>query len=159
MKSSFFEKIKRSKPFEKSDIFIYSALAIAIAILFVLFVIVPAIKPTNGFAVYKDGQTVLTYSLDEKKLEVLPEFISLVDVKENENGITITIYDNADKLGYNVIFIDKKSNTAKVTKSNCSSSKECVHSPAISNTGAIYCAPRGIKISPISGDFLPPIVG
>jgi hypothetical protein len=160
LKSSFFEKIKRTKPFEKSDIFIYLALVIVIAILFIFFVIIPTVKKPNGFAVYKNGKTVLTFSLDDKKLEILSDFIALTDVDENENGITIIVYENADKLGYNTIYIDKKNRTAKVIDSNCSNSKECVHSPTISNTGAIFCAPRGLKITPISGDeFLPPIVG
>ena len=88
------------------------------------------------------------------------DFSDFVLLTETDDGYTLTIYTSNDKTGFNVIFINTKESSVKIIESTCSVSKDCVYSPAISNSGAIYCAPHGIKIIPngTSGN-IPPIVG
>ena len=133
---------------------------IIISVLFVLFLFAPRKSATNGFLITKHNQTVCSFNYAQKKLTVKQDYTELVTLTETDNGYLITVYTSSDKLGKNVIFVDVKNNTVKVIESTCSISKDCVHSPAISKSGAIYCAPHGIKIIPNgSSGNIPAIVG
>ena len=62
--------------------------------------------------------------------------------------------------GYNVIEIDIKERTVCVTDANCSSRKDCVHSPAITAAGGtIVCAPHRLVISAAGVSPDRPVVG
>jgi hypothetical protein len=152
-------KIKNSL-FRKADIIIYVALTIVVSLLLVFFVFLPMNKHTSGFIVSVEGKTCLTYRFQGDILSIEGEFTSKVDVKEVDGGYQITVYHSQDKSSYNQIYIDVNNKTAKVTESSCSVSKDCVHTPSISNSGVIYCAPHALKILPIESDgFIPPSVG
>lgn len=146
--------------FRKADLIIYAALAAVVVFLLVFFVFLPISKPVNGFIVSVKGKTCLTYRFQNDLLTVEAEFESNVDVKEVDGGYQIIVYHDHEKSSFNHIFIDVKNKTAKVTESSCSVSKDCVHSPSISSSGVIYCAPHTLKIVPIDSDgFIPPTVG
>ena len=61
--------------------------------------------------------------------------------------------------GFNLIFINTIERYAKMQDSTCSHSKDCVHSPSITNSGIIYCAPHGSKITLLGTNDIPPWTG
>ena len=150
MKGKDLNGLKSAKPFMFNDIFVYAITFITVLILFLIFVIFPTTSSGRGFAVYKDGQTVLTFTYGDRKLNVKNGFT--VSSKQADNGVYITVYTSKDKSGYNVIFADTENNRVKVVESTCSTSKDCTHTPAVSDKGAIFCAPHGLKIIPLGGD-------
>ena len=149
MKNKDLTWLKSKKPFMFNDLFVYAVALIVVLVLFLIFIVFPAKSSSNGFTVYKDGQTVLTFTYRDKKLDVKSGFT--VFSKQTEKGVLITVYTSNEKSGYNIIFADTVNNTAKVVESTCSTSKDCTHIPAVSNKGAIFCAPHGLKIVPTGG--------
>lgn len=156
MKKEKFRELKDSKPFEIGDILVYSALFILLLILFVFFVIAPSTAKTDGFNIFIDGNKVAVYRYGEGLSVVDNSYQSLV-IYDHQNK-TITIYIDDNKTEYNVITVNVQNKTAKVTDANCSTSKDCVHTPALGN--AIVCAPHKLKITPLGDDgFSPPVTG
>ncbi len=152
------DKISTSKLFYKRDLIAYFLVALVITALIVVFVVTPLTKPTTGFCVKKDGQTLLYFV--ENKVTVQSGYESLIDIEELDGSIIVTVYTNQTKADYNVLLFDLANKTAKVTQSTCSLSKDCCYSPAIINNGIIYCAPHGLSIEPIGqGGFTPPVTG
>ncbi|MBQ9734608.1 MAG: hypothetical protein IJV95_01995 [Clostridia bacterium] len=158
MKTKDYISLKKAKPFEFNDLFIYLAVAITVVALFLAFVIFPDGNKNDGFCVYKGKTQVLTFYYDGKLLDVNEQFfIQQDDVK---NGIYLTVYHTQDKNSYNKLYIDLIAKSVVMVDSTCSNSKDCTHSPAIKNSGAIYCAPHDLKIVPIDGDGrIPPTTG
>lgn len=162
LKRKNFAQIKSEKPFRSGDVLIYSALLLIISVLFAVFIIFPSVNASDstGFEIEINGKTVCTFTYADKKLTVNDGFVSLVEYEEAENGLKITVFTSSEKEDFNELFADFSKKTVKVTDSNCSVSKDCVFSPAISNSGAIYCAPHGLKIVPLGNNgFTPPITG
>ena len=160
MKKKDLSEIKGAKPFEKNDIFIYAAVIICLILLFVFLVIVPQSNLTEGFTVHKDGENVCTFTFSDKKLSINDDFSSLIEMCEEDDGLTVIVYTNTDKHSYNKIFFSYSDKSAKVVESNCSSSKDCTFSPSITSQGAIYCAPHKLKVSPIGNSGISiPITG
>ena len=158
-------EVKQSKNFKsfcKSDIFVYALLLMAISLLFLFFIIIPAFADENqsvGFVVEQDGKTLLTYTYSNKKIDVEKEFLSSVKVEQTQNGFTITIYSDKEQTEYNILSVDNNSHTVKMANTNCRS-KQCAYMHGISERGVIYCAPRALKISAIEGGrFTPAITG
>lgn len=158
MKKQTVNEIKNSKPFNKVDVLVYVTLLLIVFALFAAFVFSPAKKDVEGFIVEQDGKTVLTYTLSDKNYVVSSEFAESVEITDGENGVYFKIYQsNGTK--YNIVYIDFDG-YADVTESNCSTSADCVHSPAITNSGAIVCVPNSLKVSPINGNYSDqPVVG
>lgn len=134
------------KLFRLRDIVVYLSIAIVIAILFVVFVILPKKQEPQGFAVYVDGEKILECYYDSEK--IIPYSSEKAFAKINEDN-TIYIYFGTDEKQYNLISYDKTNKNVKVKDANCSNKKDCVKEVAISNSGAIYCAPHKLKITPI----------
>ena len=147
LKKSLFNWVKNSKPFYLKDLFAYAIAVFLIAILAVFFLVLLGANNSNGFKVELDGKPVLTYSFLTSDYEVFDEFINLVTVENADDGITFMIKSND---GFNKIYISKTEKTAEVVDSDCSTSKDCVHSPKIKDSGAIVCAPHKLKLSPLS---------
>ena len=159
LKKSIYTKAKNLKPFEIFDILIYGITAILVAVLFLFFVVLPKNGHIDGFKITLHGQELLRYETATDKFTVLNQVDGYtVDISKSENCQIITITDTDG--GYNKILLDTENKSAKVIESNCSSSKDCVYSPAITKSGAIVCAPHGLKITPISSSgFTEPITG
>ena len=50
---------------------------------------------------------------------------------------------------YNIIEINKSARSVRITESDCSNRKDCVYSPAITNSaGLIVCSPHRLRILP-----------
>ena len=82
------------------------------------------------------------------------------NLDKNKHCFNVVIYTSSEKKGFNEIVFDCVNLTAKVIESTCSSSKDCVHTPALTTNGSIYCAPHNLKIVPSNFDGLvPPIAG
>jgi nitrite reductase/ring-hydroxylating ferredoxin subunit len=152
------ENIRKSKPFKICDLIVYAALILFVAALFLYFIILPTINTdTVGFCVSKGGKTVLT--VKNLTCSVNDEFVWLVESEKVDENLRVTIFTDQTKLGYNVI-IFYANGSAKVVESTCSHSKDCTFSPAIKNSGVIYCAPHDLKIEPLTGSgFIPPVAG
>ena len=160
LKVGLYRRIKNSKVFTKSDLIVYSLVFVVLAFLFLTFTIFNTPTASNGFVVTLNDKTVLTYSNEQKSITVLDDYKDFVLVEQYANLYNITIYTDKDKLHFNKLTIDVVDNVASVTEANCSTSKECVHMPKISNQGFIYCAIHGLKIIPTgSSGLVPPIVG
>jgi len=152
--------IKKSKPFKAGDVLVYIAVLVTIAVLFLSFVIFPTANNSTGFTVTVNGEKYFTFSPTENKLIIADGKDGLISKTDAENGVYITVYSKADKSQFNVIFFDTENGTAKITESNCSTSHDCTFTPKIKDSGAIYCAPHGLKVVPsIGGGFSEPITG
>lgn len=142
------------------DIFIYLVSALIIVGLFLGFIVFPNYSQSfNGFNLLVDNEIVFSY-LSDGEIIVGDNHSQNVKYSIDGDTIKVTIYSTAHQGGYNVVEINKTEKTAKVIDSNCSNSKDCVFSPSISSSGAIYCAPHALKITAIGGsEFIPPSVG
>ncbi len=156
----------KNKLFKSGDILVYSFILLLLIGLFFIFIFPTLLTDNNhtGFKVYKNDQLVLEFSTSNDNLFIVSDsFNNLVEIngsEKNKHCFNITIYTSSKKTGYNTIEIDTVSLTAKVINSTCSTSKDCVYSPAISSSGSIYCAPHGLKIIPNNFDGLvPPVAG
>ena len=147
------------KAFFKRDIIVYAVLVALIVSLFLIFVI-PSNKNSNGFTVSRDGTTLVICSFNsDNHIEINQDFAELIEVSNIDNGYSVKIYKDSQKIGYNVIFFDISTKTAKVSESNCSERKDCFHAPSIKNNGTIYCSPHDLLIKPIGETASSPIVG
>lgn len=155
MEKEAFETVKLSKPFKLGDLFIYGGVILIILAIF-LAVLLPKKNQTNGFIVYNGDSVVLTYEYDSDKLSIKDEFADSVVVATNGN---ITVYLDENKTEFNTFAIDKKEKSVKIVDANCSVKKDCVHTPAMSNDGAIICMPHQLKIVPLGDGFIPPVTG
>ena len=159
MKSDIYTKVKSKKTFEFNDIFVYSALTLLILVLFICFVIIPQKSTPLGIEIRKNNQKVLSFHYSSNTIVIENEFNELVEVSDHNDGKLITIYTNAEKTGFNKIYIDLQNKTAKMQDSTCSHSKDCVSLPKISDSGMIFCAPHALKITPIDSKGTPPWTG
>ena len=142
------EQNKLESLFNFWDLAVYLALAVLLILLFVCFVITPKNKTVSGFKVYIDGKEILRYEYSLGKLEIVNDDYQNLIVQD---GNKITIFTDEHKDKFNTLEIDTDDYYVKVVQANCSTSKECVHTPAITtNTNAIVCAKHKLKIVPLS---------
>lgn len=153
-----FYKIKNSKPFEKSDVFLYASSLVILAVLFIVFVVFPTNKLSNGFNISLDGKTAIVINVKSRTYSIANEFADDISVIESEDGISFEIFTD-DNGGYNVVYVNYDSMQAKVSDSNCSIRKDCVHTSPIKDSGVIVCAPHKLKVSLIGNTSDNPIVG
>ena len=156
------DRLKNSKPFHVLDISIYLVIALVVFVLFLGFVIIPhsnSNAQSKGFTVELDGKTIITYYYGTDSFDINNDFIPLITKSKTENGFELTIYTSTNKDGFNLLTINEKQKTVKMTDSDCRS-KQCTYLHEIGNNGIIFCAPRSLKISPIGGSgFMPPVTG
>ena len=158
MKRKDFLSLKKAKPFEFNDLFIYLAVIITVTVLFLAFVILPKNKTSDGFKVYKNGVQVLTFYYGDQSLIVNDGFN--VKKEQVDGGVYLTVYHSEDLSSFNKLYINLADKSVVMQDSTCSNSKDCTHTPAIKNVGAIYCAPHDLKIAPINSDGkVPPTTG
>ncbi|MBR2448669.1 MAG: hypothetical protein IKB30_00965 [Clostridia bacterium] len=139
-------RLRSSKAFCMRDLFVYISLAALVLILFIAFVFPVKDDDGKGFIVTRGNATILIYTFGST-----PKATDLIEVEEVSNGYKIKIYHTSEKIGYNVILFNDQLKTADVIESNCSERKDCYYAPSISNSGAIYCQPHDLKITPLHG--------
>ena len=150
MKKDKIKGLVNNKPFNKFDFIALLCVLIFILSLFISFVFFSSHDSTKGFIIQIENVNVFTYNYSTNEYSVGSEYDSLIEVDLDSQ--TITIYADLTKQHYNKLKYDAKNKNVKMVDSNCSSSKDCVYMPEISdNLGIIYCAPRKIKILPIGG--------
>ena len=150
--------VRAAGVFRKTDLFVYLAVAVLIAVLFCAFVFFrPESKLEKIQIIYMDlNRYEKILEMDVKTLRVTelhPDWKDRVEISELSDGISVKI--EADG-GYNVL---KVTNTyAKMTEADCSRTKECVNNfPAISQGDqAIVCTVHHLKVIGIgeSGDLI-----
>lgn len=141
--------------FVKQDIAVYAILLVSIISLFLAVFIFSNDKTAEGFTASVNGKTVLTYYYNGKTV-IYDDTAVAIEIYENK----IYVYFDKEKTDFNELTVDLKNKTVKVTDSTCSDTKDCTSVPAISNSGAIYCAPHKLKISVLNEkENLPPITG
>ncbi len=158
MKTDKLNGLRASKPFHIKDIFIYLAVFITVTVLFCLFVIFPNKTKNDGFSVYCGDELVLVLEFDNPNPNVCATWQDKVQFNSKNNTVKI-FFDDA-KTDYNVICFDTTNRSVRVTESTCSTSKDCVYTPAITGSnGMIFCAPHNLRITPLSSGAIPPVVG
>ncbi len=152
--------LKKPKTFLKGDLFVYPVLLVLVIILFFAFAFPKDQNSFEGFKCEVDGQVVFTYLFNSNDVDIENSKKELVSLQKFDFGYLITVKSNLGEERYNVIKIDSENKTACVFESTCSNSKDCTHIPAIESSGAVYCAPHKLKLSPLgNGNFRDPITG
>lgn len=147
--------VKTSAPFKLADLIVYAVIGVLILSLFLGFVILPSFAKVEGVNVYLDGNKILTCSFNGQ-VTASNGFTNFEHQLENEK-LTVKIFTNEQDTQFNVLVVDIKNKSAKVTESTCSTNKDCVHCPPIVNgSGAIICAPHKLKIVPDGSGVKPP---
>lgn len=150
LKKSVHAKTKDLKPFEFGDIIVYSLTLLLVAVLFLFLVVFPKSNHVSGFKVTVSGNEVFTYYTASDKYVIKELNGYVVEVDNTDGNYLLTVSSNDGH--YNKILLDTANESAKVVESNCSLSKDCTFSPAITDSGAIICAPHSLKIVPILSD-------
>lgn len=140
---SIFQSIKESKPFFKKDLIVY-LLVILLTVSFIVIVNITS-TPNDKVECLYNGQKVFDYDFAVNNLKLYS--VDGVTVTQNTDGdalyLTLTYSDG----GFNKVKLDKKQKSASVSESNCSQSKDCVHSPAIVKSGqSVICVPHGLVL-------------
>ncbi len=142
------------KYFEKSDIFVYVFLFILLLFLF-LFFILGRTDNSQGFKAELDGEIVLSHVYGEE-FKINEQFKDKIEIQSDKENYTVKFLFGE---GYNILFVDEKDKSVKMRDSDCPS-KNCVHMQKIKDAGAIYCAPRELKITPLyDNEFISPTTG
>lgn len=143
------EQVKTGKWFKIWDLIVYGLLIGTIVALILIFALAGKGKVLDGITVSYKGEQVFTYSFTEGTYEIAKAENLEVD-KDVDDELILTFYTDG-KAGYNRIVIDKKNKRVKVTESDCSTHKDCVHTPALSGTRSvpILCTPHALAIAPL----------
>lgn len=147
------------KAFKINDIILYALTIFIVAICFLTPLFIKN-ENTNSFSVYKSDSLVLVFDYEKDKCVIENEYLSLVEVKEENNEILITVYTSAEKTHFNTLLVNLTDNSVRVKESNCSLRKDCVHTREIVNgEGVIICLPHGLKIMPTGSNYIPVVTG
>ena len=125
-------------------------MAVLVAVLFIVVFTTRDKSPLTGVRIYQKAEVVFEYEFGKS----LPEkLLDGVEVKEDDDGITVTIKNDGDTNG---VYIDKDKKTVIMKEANCNG-KQCVYFPKIDNNSKfIYCSPHGVKVAPFSRDLESP---
>lgn len=158
------EKTEQSKEklyvFRKLDVLIYLVCAVLVATLFFVFVIPADAAYSVGFKVYY-GQTVIYSYVYGETATVRDEWTDNIEISDKNGGeFIVKIFTGNDKEFFNVLSVNDSEKSVRVSFSNCSTSKDCVHTPPLSGLGgAIICVPHNIRILPLGDGYVPPVTG
>lgn len=144
--------IKTSKPFKKFDLIVYLSVLLLIFSLFLCFPTCGGETPLK-IEISRGGETLFACDFSDGAYTAYSGDVSV----SGEQTLVVTVRSGE---GYNVIEIDIKERTVCVADANCSSRKDCVHSPAITAAGGtIVCAPHRLVISAAGASSDRPVVG
>lgn len=150
------ETLKSSKPFKLWDLAVYAAVAVIICVLFVSFCAVGKSKPEN-IEVRQNGVLLMSCDFDGNAQIFAP---ALIEQSADGDSISFKIYTDENRSGYNVLTVSVNERSARVTDSDCSARKDCVHTRAITISGAvIICAPHALEIKATSSSTDQPSIG
>jgi len=134
-------QVKADKGFKIWDLVVYGAVLIIIAAIFLAVFLTKDESPLKGVRIYVQDTAVFEYDFQSGEYKNAES----VAVEKEENGLKITVSAGG---GYNVVFIDLKEKSVKVTEADCGK-RDCVYTAAITdNGGMIYCSPHKLRILP-----------
>ncbi len=119
-----------------------------LAILIIVFFVVPTAEKTNRFEATINGKKVFEYDFTSGNYSIYDS--SKVEVIEEDKFKFIS------DSGYNILKVDRKKNEATVCETDCGITKECTK--MLLSQGSIICVPHNLIIK-FSGEIAPPMVG
>lgn len=146
---------KKDRFFKIWDILIYGVILLAVAAPFLAVTFGYNRSAPGGVEVYYNNNLAFSYDFDSGEYSVLlPQNIAVSDGADELEITFCTDGGSAEEhTDYNVILIDKLARTVRVTESDCSNRRDCVYTPAITDTSdMITCTPHRLVIMP-SGYF------
>ena len=140
------EQVKKDRGFKLFDIIIYGAVILIVAVLFIVIFTTRNTDPLTGVRVTFKAQIVFEYDFDSG----IKTMSDKVEIKEDDNGITLTIRSDND---YNIIYINKDKKTVKMKDANCKG-EHCLYFGEMKNNSSfISCEPHGVKVEPLISKF------
>lgn len=158
VKNRKYTNVKGTKPFKLWDVFLYGFIILIVFSLFLFFIILNPKTQAETFSIYHQTKLVATFGFDGQ-VKVNQDYIDNVTTTSNDDYIFIKVINKQNLNHYNVIKVDKRNKCVSISDSNCSTGRDCTHSPAIQGNGAIVCAPHSLKVISGSGDIRPPVSG
>ena len=140
------DEVKADKGFKIWDLVIYGAIAALVVALFIALFETRDSSPLKGIQISVKGEVVYEYDFEKGE-------VSRADCvqTQSEEGSLITLRVEAGG-GYNIIEVNKNG-WVRVTDADCSS-KDCVYTPKITDSGGIiYCHPHALRIIPYDYDI------
>lgn len=144
------QQVKKDKGFKICDLFVYGAILLIVAVLFIVIFTTKDTSPLSGVKIYVDNVSVFEYDFTKNEYSI-PQTQTQVEVSEaNENGqgvLTVTVFAGGGK---NVVKINKAEFKVWVSEADCGKA-DCVYTPAITdNSGIIFCSPHRLRIVPFN---------
>jgi len=141
------DQIKKGKWFSLADLIVYALiLAVAIALICVR-ISTKSGKALQGFEVVYKNDVILSFSFDDGTFSPTEGGRDNLVYEKVEDGFTL-YFTTDDGDGKNEIFVNIEKRTVKITSSNCSTSRDCVYTSAISgeDSAPIICLPHALII-------------
>ena len=136
-------EVKKDKGFKIWDLIIYGAIALLVAVLFMVTFLTRDTSPLSGVRIYSDNKIVFEYSFESGEYKNLNESAVSV-IADNEQTLKIKVFYEDE---FNTVVIDK-AGSVKVTEADCFN-KTCIAMKEIKdNSGLIYCSPHRLRIEP-----------
>ena len=146
------EQVKKDRFFKVWDVLIYGVIAVIVAALFLVIFLTGDRRALTEVEGQYNNALAFSYNFDSDELYIaLPQ--NVAEAENSDDGITLIFCTDGGSLeepsSCNIIYIDKSARTVAVTESDCSSRRDCVHTPAITNnSGVIVCTPHSLQIVP-----------
>lgn len=146
------EQVKKDRFFKIWDILIYGIIAAVIVALFLAVTLTADKSSLSGIEGYYNNNLAFTYNFAEDELKVV--LTDNIKVEENNSDTVKLLFVTdggslTEHTDYNIIEINKSARSVRITESDCSNRKDCVYSPAITNSaGLIVCSPHRLRILP-----------
>lgn len=149
------EQVKRDRGFKLPDLIIYGAIAVMLAVLFIVLFAVRKNEDLRGVKIKLYGTAVFACNFDNGTYDALTD--DFVEFDEPQNGVQlVTVYSGQN---YNVVEINYSARTVKVVEADCRN-HDCmysnIHPTQIIKSNKslpIYCNPHGVVIEPL--DYAP----
>ena len=151
------KQVKKDRFFRVWDILVYGAVAAVVIVLFTVFVFTGSGGKLAAVNVNYDGKPAFSCDLTDGSYEIfMPENIA---VRQEGDILTVMFCIDGGSLsvpeGYNVISVDLARRSVSVTESDCSNRRDCVHTPAMTDTnGIIICTPHRLEIVPVGEESI-----
>ncbi len=130
-------KIKHEKPFKIFDLIIYIVIEVLILSFFIFFL--PKKNKSYGITATYNGNKIFYYDNIKDTLTFYDLKIFTYDLTESNDKFLLRL-DFVE--GFNLIEIDKKTDSIQITDSNCHG-KDCMHTV---KNAPIICIPHGLVI-------------
>ncbi len=154
------KQLKKDKGFRPWDIAVYATLTVLIVALILFFAFGRDKSPPKGFEIYYQNDLIFTYDYKDATYQILKDNITVESEDSSTLNLRFCARTDTPQKDYNLIVVDKKNNSVKVTAADCSTRMDCVYmAPITQNSHFIACTPHALKILPYgyqpSDNFIP----